>query len=628
MKQPLVEAAEYLRMSTEEQPNSIVLQQAAIQRYAAAHGYRVTASYSDPGKSGIGIKHRPGLQRLIRDVVGGNAGFHAVLVYDVSRWGRFQDVDESAHYEFLCREAGVQIVYCVEQFQNTGGMSNDIMKAMKRTMAAEYSRELAAKTYAGQKHLVIQGYRTGGAAGYGLRRMLISSGGGRRLILQPNERKFVKSDRIVLVPGPRREVECIRTIFSLAAEKRKTPKEISEELNCRGVKCLKGKPWVPDGVWRILKNEKYMGWNVWGKTKKPFGKRTEKLSRDLWIAQPDAFAPLVSPEQFARVQRVLHGRNKKIGRPDSRYLDELRRVLKREGRLSQIILTRRGRFSVTAYRCRFGSLMNAYRLVGYKPSDWTCSCAEGRSKIHSLRLHLLTHLTELFPGTVRILPGASPKTRRFLELDGSRVAVHMCALVRNSRRGALRWRLEVNSEEASLVSLVCLSNRSMSGFSGLYVLPELASVIRRNKTLYKGHPLLRGGIQLQNLSQFYEAAGKMLKDSNPLRYATVAGDTVFVERGSLLTIGQQKFTLGPIQGAILKKLIENTDRYVAIEELCCCTVAKNKRSVVAHIFKIRKKLGRRLRGRIVAGSRGEFTYKFISDHFTHTVSKSDPPRMR
>jgi hypothetical protein len=24
-------------------------------------------------------------------------------VYDVSRWGRFQDPDEAAHYEFLCK---------------------------------------------------------------------------------------------------------------------------------------------------------------------------------------------------------------------------------------------------------------------------------------------------------------------------------------------------------------------------------------------------------------------------------------------------------------------------------------------------------------------------------------------
>jgi DNA invertase Pin-like site-specific DNA recombinase len=37
-----------------------------------------------------------------------------VLVYDVSRWGRFQDIDESAHYEFVCKQAGIKVAYCAE----------------------------------------------------------------------------------------------------------------------------------------------------------------------------------------------------------------------------------------------------------------------------------------------------------------------------------------------------------------------------------------------------------------------------------------------------------------------------------------------------------------------------------
>jgi DNA invertase Pin-like site-specific DNA recombinase len=100
-KQQLVPAAEYVRMSTHDQPNSIPIQRAAIQRYATANGYDVVVTYSDEGKSGIEIKHRSGLRQLIQDAVGGQTRFRAILVYDVSRWGRFQDTDESAHYEFL-----------------------------------------------------------------------------------------------------------------------------------------------------------------------------------------------------------------------------------------------------------------------------------------------------------------------------------------------------------------------------------------------------------------------------------------------------------------------------------------------------------------------------------------------
>ncbi len=105
----LIPAAQYLRMSTDDQPNSIPFQKDAIRLYAERHGFEVIATYSDPGKSGIEIKHRPGLRKLIQDVVGGQVQFKVILVYDISRWGRFQDMDESAHYEFLCRRAGVPI---------------------------------------------------------------------------------------------------------------------------------------------------------------------------------------------------------------------------------------------------------------------------------------------------------------------------------------------------------------------------------------------------------------------------------------------------------------------------------------------------------------------------------------
>jgi len=49
--------------------------------------------YADAGKSGIEIKHRKELRRLLADVMNGRAQYKAILVYDVSRWGRFQDVE-------------------------------------------------------------------------------------------------------------------------------------------------------------------------------------------------------------------------------------------------------------------------------------------------------------------------------------------------------------------------------------------------------------------------------------------------------------------------------------------------------------------------------------------------------
>ena len=97
----LIPAAEYVRMSTDEQPNSIALQQETIRRYAVSHGYQVFATYANAGRSGIEIKYRTELRQLILDVLKGEAVFRAILVYDVSRWGRFQDTDEKAAAQHL-----------------------------------------------------------------------------------------------------------------------------------------------------------------------------------------------------------------------------------------------------------------------------------------------------------------------------------------------------------------------------------------------------------------------------------------------------------------------------------------------------------------------------------------------
>jgi DNA invertase Pin-like site-specific DNA recombinase len=73
----------------------------------------IVRTYKDEGRSGLRIKGRAGLLKLIGDVSSGKADFDHILVYDVSRWGRFQDVDESAHYEFVCKQNGIKVAYAL-----------------------------------------------------------------------------------------------------------------------------------------------------------------------------------------------------------------------------------------------------------------------------------------------------------------------------------------------------------------------------------------------------------------------------------------------------------------------------------------------------------------------------------
>ena len=80
-------------------------------------------------------------------------------------------------------------------------------------MAAEYSRELGVKTFAGSQRLAELGFKQGGLAGYGLRRLMISADGQQKRLLARHEVKSLRTDRVLLVPGSTEEVECVREMY-------------------------------------------------------------------------------------------------------------------------------------------------------------------------------------------------------------------------------------------------------------------------------------------------------------------------------------------------------------------------------------------------------------------------------
>jgi DNA invertase Pin-like site-specific DNA recombinase len=152
------------------------------------------------------------LIRLLDDVQSGRADFRHI-VYDVSRWGRFQDTDECAHYEYLCKKAGIKVAYCAEQFYNDGSLLSSIVKNLKRVMAAEFSRELSVKVHAAQLRQAALGFRQGGPLGYGIRRELIDENRSSKGYLTRGQQKNLKTDRVVLCLGPKHEIEVIERIF-------------------------------------------------------------------------------------------------------------------------------------------------------------------------------------------------------------------------------------------------------------------------------------------------------------------------------------------------------------------------------------------------------------------------------
>ncbi|MBZ0146108.1 MAG: recombinase family protein [Pseudorhodoplanes sp.] len=353
-------------MSTDHQKYSTENQADAIRQYAAKRGTEIVRTYADEGKSGLQLDGRDALKQLIDDVQGGAADFETILVYDVSRWGRFQDADESAYYEYICKRAGISVQYCAEQFENDGSPVSTIVKGVKRAMAGEYSRELSTKVFNGQCRLIELGYRQGGPAGYGLRRQLVDQTGAPKSELTRGEHKSIQTDRVVLVPGPPREVETVQWMYSAFVKEGKPEREIAETLNAGGVVTDLGRPWTRGSVHQVLINEKYVGNNVWNRFSYKLKKKRVHNSPDMWIRADGAFDPIVERDLFDAAQDIIGARSKKLSNEE--MLSGLRQLFEASGYLSGLIIDECEHLpSSSAYHYRFGSLLRAYQLVGFTP---------------------------------------------------------------------------------------------------------------------------------------------------------------------------------------------------------------------------------------------------------------------
>jgi hypothetical protein len=287
--------------------------------------------YRDEGKSGLTMNQRPGLQQLIGEIESGRQKFDVLLVYDVSRWGRFQDVDESAYYEFLCRRNGVRVVYCAEHFPSEETPLLHLMKDVKRLMAAEHSRELSAKVFAAHVHLLSRGYKPGGVAGYGLRRMCLRSDGSVRRVLDDGERKSHPTDHVIFVPGPEIEVAVVRLVFRLYNEQHLSYRGVARQLKADGLLDGRGQMWSETKVKAILTNPKYRGTLVYNRTTAKLGTKRRKNDASEWTTRPNAHEPIVSLQEFELAQLNYRIRR---GLAPEHVLARLREIYQRDGRLT------------------------------------------------------------------------------------------------------------------------------------------------------------------------------------------------------------------------------------------------------------------------------------------------------
>ncbi len=491
-------------MSTEHQQYSTSNQLDVVREYAARKGFELLRIYSDEGRSGLTIRGRSGMKEMIAAVTGGSADFEAILVYDVSRWGRFQNTDESAHYEYLCYIAGISVHYCAEQFENDGSAGSTIIKAVKREMAGEYSREQSKRVFRGACRLIELGYKQGGTAGYGLRRMLVDQNGSHKQLLARGEHKSIQTDRVILVPGPEDEVQTICWMYEAFVLRKMRESQIALELNERGLLSEQGGPWSRATVHEVLTNEKYAGNNVYHRTScKLKGKHVKNPPED-WVRANDAFAAVIEHALFDAAAAIIAARNHRYD--DDEMLFHLQNILDQRGTISGLLIDEtEDAPSSGAYRSRFGSLLRAYQLIGYRPTlDYRFIATNQR--LRALHPEIVSDVVrEISANGSKIVLNPDSTLLRVNDEFSLSVVIVRC---RQTSAGRLRWLIRIDAGLQPDITVAVRMDSTNEQILDYYLLPAIDITLDRLR-MAEDNGIYLDAYRFDDLGFLYEMSGRL-----------------------------------------------------------------------------------------------------------------------
>ena len=235
-------AVAYARYSSSGQRDVSIEQQLAdIRAYAKREGYTIVHEYADHAKSGFkDTSARTAFQSMIAAAESGS--YDTIIAWKVDRFGRNRE--DSAIYKGKLRRFGVRVLYAMEPIPE--GSAGVLLEGMLEATAEWYSRQLSENVTRGMtdnaRRCLYNGTRI---LGY-------CRGSDGRYALNPEEAAIVRNI-----------FDLYRSGFSAA--------RICRDLNARGLRTSRGKKFQPEGLMRILTNERYTGVYIWGSVRVPDG---------------------------------------------------------------------------------------------------------------------------------------------------------------------------------------------------------------------------------------------------------------------------------------------------------------------------------------------------------------------
>ncbi|MGC2873059.1 recombinase family protein [Ihubacter sp. mB4P-1] len=280
-KQPKkkIRVAAYARVSTgsDKQLASLDTQKRHYEQYIKARpDWDYAGLYFDEGVTGTKMAKRDGLLQMLGDCERGLIDY--IIVKSISRFSR--NTVESIETIRRLSEKGIYIFFEKENI-DTGKMESELLLSILSSLAESESRSIAENNkWSVQKRFANGTYKLG---------------------YMPYGYKKVDGEMVV----DEDEAKIVRQIFANYISGKST-QSIARGLNERGISPKRGNSWSAHVVGGMLKNEKYIGDVLLGKTytDSQFNRHINHGERDMYYIE-NHHPAIVSKEDFESANKLL-----------------------------------------------------------------------------------------------------------------------------------------------------------------------------------------------------------------------------------------------------------------------------------------------------------------------------------
>lgn len=300
-----MKVALYMRISKEEAGNggessSIEGQRLLLREFVQKHSELARGSIIevvDDGYTGTNFD-RPGIRALLK--MAERREVDCIAVKDFSRFGR-NYVEVGNYLEQVFPLLRIRFFSVNDGFDSSyrGGAAGAVDVGFRNIIAETYSRELSLKVKSVRKIKAEQGKFVSAFAPYGYRK---ADGEKDRLVIDRECAPVVQKIYRLYMDGWT-QTEIVKRLNKEAVPSPGAVREERGEQVCRK-QCAENNRWSGAAVSRILRDKRYTGTAVYGKTRPESirSRHDTAVLEEEWIVVPNAHEPIVSLEEYEFVQ--------------------------------------------------------------------------------------------------------------------------------------------------------------------------------------------------------------------------------------------------------------------------------------------------------------------------------------